>query len=130
MLRKDAQQLGISLLGPPIESPIQGEEYRRVLAAMARERVDAVIIGDQTENVTYRQLIVDLVRDAKLPAIFPFREYFEIGALMAYGPSGSDIYRRLAGYIDQILKGVHLLESGRCNPQVDRKDLQTKGRMP
>jgi putative ABC transport system substrate-binding protein len=26
---------------------------------------------------------------------------------MAYGPSTSDIYRRLAGYIDQILKGVH-----------------------
>src|SRR6516162_4581655 len=29
VLRKAAQQLGISLLGPPIESPIQGEEYRR-----------------------------------------------------------------------------------------------------
>src|SRR6516164_3631498 len=107
VLRKAAQQSGISLLGPPIESPIQGEEYRRAVAAMAQEHVDAVIIGDQTENVTYRQLIVDLVRDAKLPAIFPFREYFEVGALMAYGPSTSDIYRRLAGYIDQILKGVH-----------------------
>jgi len=107
VLRKDAQQLGISLLGPPIESPIQGEEYRRVLGAMAQEHVDAVIVGDQTENVTYRQLIVDLVRVAKLPAIFPFREYSEIGGLLTYGPSGSDIYRRLAGYIDQILKGVH-----------------------
>jgi len=107
VLRKAAQQSGISLLGPPIESPIQGEEYRRALAAMAQEHVDAVIIGDNAENITYRQLIVDLVRDAKLPAIFPFREYFEVGALMAYGPSTSDIYRRLAGYIDQILKGVH-----------------------
>ena len=107
VLRKAAQQLGISLLGPPIESPIQGEEYRRILGAMAQEHVDAVIIGDQTENVTYRQLIVDLVRAAKLPAIFPFREYFEVGALMAYGNSSSDIYRRLAVYIDQILKGAH-----------------------
>jgi putative ABC transport system substrate-binding protein len=107
VLRKAAQQSGISLLGPPIESPIQGEEYRRAFAAMTQEHVDAVIIGDQTENITYRQLIVDLVRDAKLPAIFPFREYFEVGALMAYGPSTSDIYRRLAGYIDQILKGAH-----------------------
>src|SRR5215471_18502842 len=106
VLRKAAQQSGISLLGPPIESPIQGEEYRRALAAMAQERVDAVIIGDQTENITYRQLIVDLLRDAKLPAIFPFREYSEIGGLLTYGPSTSDIYRRLAGYIDQILKGA------------------------
>jgi putative ABC transport system substrate-binding protein len=106
VLRKAAQQLGISLLGPPIESPIQGEEYRRTLGAMLQEHVDAVIIGDQTENITYRQLIIDLLRAAKLPAIFPFREYFEVGALMAYGPSTSDIYRRLAGYIDQILKGA------------------------
>jgi putative ABC transport system substrate-binding protein len=106
VLRKAAQQLGISLLGPPIESPIQGEEYRRAVAAMAQEHVDAVIIGDQTENITYRQLIVDLLRAAKLPAIFPFREYFDVGALMAYGNSSSDIYRRLAVYIDQILKGA------------------------
>jgi len=106
-LRKAAQQSGISLLGPPMESPFASEEYRRVLGAMAQEHVDGVIIGDQPEHATYKQLIVDLVRAAKVPAIFPYREYFEIGALMAYGPSGPDIYRRLAGYIDQILKGAH-----------------------
>jgi putative tryptophan/tyrosine transport system substrate-binding protein len=41
VLRKGAQQLGISLLGPPIESPIQGEEYRRALGAMAQGPVMA-----------------------------------------------------------------------------------------
>jgi putative ABC transport system substrate-binding protein len=105
--RQAAQQLGISLVGPPMESPIQDEEYRRVLGAMAQEHVEGVIISDQTEFFPYRQLIVDLVRAAKLPSIFPFREYFELGALMVYGPSASDSYRRLAGYIDQILKGAH-----------------------
>jgi ABC-type uncharacterized transport system substrate-binding protein len=105
-LRKATQQSGISLLGPPMESPFAGEEYRRVLRAMAQEHVDGVIIGDQPEHATYRQLIVDLVRAAKLPAIFPYREHFEIGALMVYGPSSSDVYRRLAVYIDQILKGA------------------------
>jgi putative tryptophan/tyrosine transport system substrate-binding protein len=104
--RQAAQQLGISLLGPPIESPIRGEEYRRVLGAMAQEHVDGVIIGDQPENTAYGQLIVDLVRAARLPAIFPYREYFEFGALMAYGPSVLDLWRRQAGYIDQILKGT------------------------
>ena len=106
-LREAARQLGISILGPPIESPIQAEEYRRVFGAMAQEHVDGVIIGDQAEHITYRQLIVDLVRLAKLPTIFPNREYFEIGALMACGPSTSDGARRLAGYIDRILKGAH-----------------------
>ena len=106
-LREAARQLGVSLLGPPIESPIQAEEYRRVFGAMAQEHVDGVIISDQPESFTYGQLIVDLVRANKLPAIFPYPSFFEIGALMAYGPSSSDSWRRLAGYIDQILKGAH-----------------------
>jgi putative ABC transport system substrate-binding protein len=106
VLREAAQQVGISLLGPPLETPIQAEEYRRALGAMAQEHVDGVIVGDQAEHFPNRQLIVDLVRAAKLPTIFPYREYFELGALMAYGPSVSDGYRRLAGYIDQILKGA------------------------
>jgi putative ABC transport system substrate-binding protein len=105
--RQAAQQLGISLVGPPLESPIQAEEYRRVLGAMAQEHVDGVIMSDQPENLTYGQLIVDLLRATKLPAIFPLREHFEIGALMVYGPSGKDIYRRLGVYIDQILKGAY-----------------------
>ena len=106
-LRQAAQQLGISLVGPPMESPIQAEEYRRVLGAMAQEHVDGVIISDQAEHGSYRQLIVDLVAAAKLPTIFPYREYLENGGLMAYGPLGSDSWRRLAGYVDQILKGAH-----------------------
>jgi putative ABC transport system substrate-binding protein len=105
-LREATQQLGISLVGPPLESPIQAEEYRRVLGAMAQEHVDGVIISDQGEHITYRQLIADLTRTDRLPAIFPYREHFELGALFAYGPSLSDNWRRLAGYIDQILKGA------------------------
>jgi putative tryptophan/tyrosine transport system substrate-binding protein len=105
-LRRTAQHLGISLLGPPMETPFEGEEYRRVLAAMAQEHVDGVIIGDQPEHATHKQLIIDLVRAAKLPAVFPYREDSLIGALIAYGSSTPDTYRRLATYIDQILKGA------------------------
>jgi putative ABC transport system substrate-binding protein len=47
VLREAARQLGISILGPPIESPIQAEEYRRVLGAMVQEHVDGIIIADQ-----------------------------------------------------------------------------------
>ena len=64
-LREAARQLGISLLGPPPESPIQGEEYRRVLGAMTQEHLDGVIIGDQGEHFPNGQLIVDLVRAAQ-----------------------------------------------------------------
>jgi putative ABC transport system substrate-binding protein len=73
---------------------------------MSRERVDGIIVSDQLENVTYGRLIVNLADNARLPAVFPYREQFEVGALMAYGPSLADVFRRLAGYVDQILKGA------------------------
>jgi len=104
-MREAFRALNISLLGPPLESPIQEGEYRRVIGVMAQEHADGVIVGDQLENVTYRRLIVDLTDKARLPTVFPYREYFEIGGLIAYGPSLANVYRRLAGYVDQVLKG-------------------------
>src|SRR5262249_27361390 len=104
-LRNAAQEVDISLLGPPLEN-LQEAEYRRVLGAMASEHVDGVIVGDQLEHVTYGRLIVELTESARLPAVFPYREHFEFGGLTAYGPSLANVYRRLAGYIDQILKGA------------------------
>ena len=103
--REAAAQVGITLLGPPLES-LQEGEYQRVIGAMSRERVDGIIVSDQLENVTYGRLIVNLADNARLPAVFPYREQFEVGALMAYGPSLADVFRRLAGYVDQILKGA------------------------
>ena len=104
-LRDFARQLDVSLVGPPLESPIQEEEYRRVLSAMAHGHVDGIMVSDQGENVTYRQLIVDLTNDRRLPTIFPYREHFELGGFIAYGAPLTDAYRRLAGITDQILRG-------------------------
>jgi putative ABC transport system substrate-binding protein len=106
LVREAAQQLRIAVHGPPLESPIQEEEYRRVFAAMALQHVDGLIIGDQPENFTYRRVIFELASSARLPTVFPFREYSENGGLMAYGPPYVDLFSRLAGYVDQILKGA------------------------
>jgi putative tryptophan/tyrosine transport system substrate-binding protein len=47
--REAAAQVGITLLGPPLES-LQEGEYRRVAGAMAQEHVDGIIVGDQLEK--------------------------------------------------------------------------------
>jgi hypothetical protein len=48
-MREAFRALNISLLGPPLESPIQEGEYRRVIGVMAQEHADGVIVGDQLE---------------------------------------------------------------------------------
>jgi putative ABC transport system substrate-binding protein len=55
----------------------------------------------------HRRDIVALVNAARLPAIYPEREYVEDGGLMAYGANVPDNFRRLAGYVDRILKGAN-----------------------
>jgi putative ABC transport system substrate-binding protein len=108
-LRKAAQQLGISLIGPPLEGTIQETEYRRVFAAMKAEGADAIILSDQGEHFRYRRLISELSEKNRLPAICPNRQFLEggvLGGLMSYGTSLVHEHRRVASYIDHILKGA------------------------
>jgi ABC-type uncharacterized transport system substrate-binding protein len=107
VMRDAAQRAGLTLVGAPLSDPIQETEYRRAFAAMSRERTQAVIVGDQAENFTHRRVIVDLATHWRLPAIYPFREFVELGGLMAYATDLADLGRQAAGYIDRILKGAN-----------------------
>jgi putative ABC transport system substrate-binding protein len=55
---------------------------------------------------TARNMVVDKMRQMRLPAVYGFREYAEDGGLISYGTSISETYRRAAQYVDKILKGV------------------------
>jgi putative ABC transport system substrate-binding protein len=109
-MREAGRKLNISFLGPPLESPFDEGEYRRVFRDMAQERVDGLIVSDFATHFVHRRLIVDLAQELRLPTVYPFREYFESGGLIAYGSSITDTYTRAAGYIDKILKGASAAE--------------------
>jgi len=51
--------------------------------------------------------VVELAAKSRLPAIYSENISYEAGGLMAYYPSGTDLYRRSASYIDKILKGAN-----------------------
>jgi putative tryptophan/tyrosine transport system substrate-binding protein len=106
-LRPAAERMGVSIIGPPLEEgTVQEAEYQCVFDAMIQGRADAVIVGDGAANLTYRRLIVELAAKSRLPTIYAYREQVEVGGLMAYAPDLLDVYRRAAGYVDQILKGT------------------------
>ena len=54
----------------------------------------------------YRQLIVELVEQSRLPAIYPWREYVEAGGLMAYAGDFVELARRMADDVHEILNGA------------------------
>jgi putative ABC transport system substrate-binding protein len=52
-----------------------------------------------------RKKIADALGEARIPAIYPFREYAEAGGFIIYGANISDSFERSAEYVHRILKG-------------------------
>ena len=72
--------------------------------AMVRERASAVLVLAQT--ITFHRRIADLAIQGRLPSIYWARGFPDVGGLMSYGPSPTDLHRRAATYVDKILKGA------------------------
>jgi putative tryptophan/tyrosine transport system substrate-binding protein len=53
-----------------------------------------------------RRRLVDLAAKHRLPVVYSFREFVDVGGLMSYGPNVADLFRRAATYVDKILKGA------------------------
>jgi putative ABC transport system substrate-binding protein len=80
--------------------------YERTFDAMEKEGVDGLVVSENPEHVTNRQLIVDLAAGFHVPAIYPFRNFVEVGGLLAYGVDLVDMYRRVADMTGQVLRGA------------------------
>jgi ABC-type uncharacterized transport system substrate-binding protein len=84
----------------------QADQFPDAFATLARAQVDGVYVHDNPLTYANRQLVADLAAKHRLAAVYGFRENVEVGGLMAYGASVTDITRRAAGYVDKILKGA------------------------
>jgi putative ABC transport system substrate-binding protein len=80
-------------------------EIKRAITVFARAPNGGLIIVGAPSLTIYRDLIVELAAQHRLPAVYPYRLYVAGGGLISYGPDGIASFRRAAGYIDRILKG-------------------------
>jgi ABC-type uncharacterized transport system substrate-binding protein len=53
-----------------------------------------------------RAEVTALATRYRLPAVYPFRAFTEVGGLISYGNDNVNIYRRAATYADRILRGA------------------------
>jgi putative ABC transport system substrate-binding protein len=98
--------MGIVVVGPPLNYPIDEAEYRRVFAALVQDRAEGVVVSAEDVNVFNVKLIVELTEKSRLPAIYPVKEFVQSGGLMSYGIDQPDLGRRVANVAGQILKGT------------------------
>src|SRR5262245_26987974 len=80
-------------------------ELDSVVAAQAREPNGGLIAMPDSFTDAHRVEITSLAARYRLPAVYPFRHFAEVGGLLSYGIDQNDNFRRAAGYVDRILKG-------------------------
>jgi putative ABC transport system substrate-binding protein len=99
-----ARALGLALHSQPVREP---KDFDAAFGAITQERPDGLLVLVDALLNQYKSQIVDFTIHKQLPAIFPFREFTELGGLMSYGPNLPDMFRKGAGYVDKILKGAN-----------------------
>jgi putative ABC transport system substrate-binding protein len=83
-----------------------GREINTALAAVARERTDALFIGGDPYFTIRRVQLANLAARYAIPASFVARDFPEAGGLMSYGTNITDAYRQIGIYAGRILKGA------------------------
>jgi putative ABC transport system substrate-binding protein len=101
--KKAAQVLGLEAILLDVRTK---DDIPAAFEQASARRVDSLLVGIDGLIQVNRQLIVDLAAKQGLTAIYPSKEFTDIGGLMAYGVSYPDLYFRSATFIDKIFRGA------------------------
>ncbi len=90
-----------------IPTPVRNtSELESAIAAQARTPNGGLVVMTDSFLVTHRAKITSLAARYRLPAVYPFRDFTELGGLLSYGNDLLDNFQRAATYADRILKGA------------------------
>ena len=102
-LRPAAETLRVAVEVSDIQA---GGGLEAALLQLAQAHPDAVLVAPDLLLLTRRRDIAAALVKSKLPAVYPFREYTDVDALMIHGANLGVLFERAAGYVDRILKGA------------------------
>jgi putative tryptophan/tyrosine transport system substrate-binding protein len=97
-----AASLAVEAIAAPVHDT---PELESVIAAHAREPNGSLIVMPDGFLNVHRTEIVSLATRYRLPAVYPWRFFAELGGLLSYGSVQGDMFRIAATYVDRILKG-------------------------
>jgi putative ABC transport system substrate-binding protein len=103
VLPPPARALGLTIQPWEIRA---AEDFHKVFGALQKQRPDGLyILPGPLINDNYKP-IVSFASKNRIPSVYGTREAVELGGLMHYGADLADSYRRVATYVDKILKGA------------------------
>jgi putative tryptophan/tyrosine transport system substrate-binding protein len=97
-----AAALGVEAVALPVQDTSKLES---IVATTAREPNSGLIVMPEAFLIVHRAEVTSLAARYSLPAVYPYRQFPEIGGLLSYGFDRLENWRRAASYVDRILKG-------------------------
>jgi putative ABC transport system substrate-binding protein len=82
------------------------DDFDKIFAAMGKQRTAGLYVPGGPLMTANPKRIVGFALKSRLPSVYDRREFVEAGGLMYYGADLADSYRRVAYYVDRILKGA------------------------
>jgi putative ABC transport system substrate-binding protein len=98
-----AGQRGLVVVPAPVRD---ANEIDVAIARLANERVHAVDVEPEAPLLSFQKEIARLLLQYRIPAVSELRLLIETGGLLSYGPSIFESARRMAYFVDRILKGA------------------------
>ena len=101
-LKAASASFGVEVVAAPVHDTT---ELESVIARQAREPNGGLIVLPEAFLIGHRAEVTSLAARYSLPAVYPYRQFPEIGGLLSYGIDRLDNWRGAASYVDRILKG-------------------------
>jgi len=102
-VERTAQALDVQLQVLVVQGP---EEFARAFELATKRGAGAVLILPWISVAANARWIAELAVQSQLPTMFRNRVFADVGGFMTYGASPYELYRRVAYYVDRILKGA------------------------
>jgi putative ABC transport system substrate-binding protein len=96
--------LGIQVISVHLEDRLGLPGLESALSTISQERADGLIVPSMRTTLSHRGRVVDFAAKSRLPTIYSREDFVNVGGLMSYSADLMDIPRRVATYIDKILK--------------------------
>jgi len=124
-----AQALGQQLIIAPVRS--EGE-LDGAFTSIVERGAKALLVGAGALLASNRGRIVALAARHAIPAVYPLREFVEVGGLMSYGASIVEAYRQAGIYAGRVLKGekpadLPVMQSTKFELVINRKAARALG---
>jgi putative ABC transport system substrate-binding protein len=103
-VEKLARELGLDPVAIDIRLPT---EIEPVLGKVSRRTIDAFTVYPSTMFTANRTRLARAVEKTGIPAVYANSALVEAGGLISYAPSHTELFRRVASYVDRILKGAN-----------------------